>query len=99
MTDRPSWEEVRDRRMREPGAHAAYHATALAYELGRSVRSLREQRGWSQTHLAAAAGMTQSAVARFESGGTVPSLPVLDRLASALDADLVVRVSPRDHVT
>jgi len=39
--------------------------------------------------------MTQSAVARFEAGGTVPSLPVLDRLARALGADLVVHLTPR----
>jgi ribosome-binding protein aMBF1 (putative translation factor) len=98
MSERSSWSEVRDRRMGEPGAGEAYHATAIAYELGRTVRQLREQRGWSQRELAAAAGMTQSAVARFEAGGTVPSLPVLDRLAGALDADLVVQVTPRVHV-
>nr|WP_322747310.1 MULTISPECIES: helix-turn-helix transcriptional regulator [unclassified Frankia] len=45
--------------------------------------------------MACAAGMTQSAVARFEAGGTVPTLPVLERLAEALDADLDVRVIPR----
>ncbi|WP_229739931.1 helix-turn-helix domain-containing protein [Nocardia rhizosphaerihabitans] len=39
--------------------------------------------------------LTQSAVARFEAGGMVPSLPVLERLARALDADLVVQVRPR----
>jgi Helix-turn-helix len=32
--------------------------------------------GWSQTQLAKASGMTQSAVARFEAGGTVPTLLV-----------------------
>ena len=42
--------------------------------------------------------MTQSAVARFEAGGTVPTLPVLGRIAQALDADLTVRVEPRSHV-
>jgi len=98
MTERSSWKEIRERRMSEPGAQEAYHAAELAYELGRTVRELREQRGWSQTELAAAAAMTQSAVARFEAGGTVPSLPVLDRLATALDANLIVRVTPRDHV-
>lgn len=82
--------------MSEPGAAEAYHAAARAYELCRTVRSLREQRGWSQTQLAA--DMTQSAVARFEAGGTVTSLPVLDRLANALDADLIVRVTPREHI-
>ncbi|HEX6760084.1 MAG TPA: helix-turn-helix transcriptional regulator [Propionibacteriaceae bacterium] len=84
--------------MSEPGAAEAYHAARLAYELGSTVRALREQRGWSQTQLAAAAGMTQSAVARFEAGGTVPSLRVLDRLAQALDAELTVQVTPRTHV-
>lgn len=98
MTKRSSWADVRERRMGEPGATEAYHAAKLAYELGRSVRQLRERRGWSQTQLAAAAGMTQSAVARFEAGGTVPSLPVLDRLAQALDADLTVQVTPRPAV-
>ena len=84
--------------MSEPGAAEAYHAARLAYELGRTVRALREQRGWSQAQLAAAAAMTQSAIARFEAGGTVPSLRILDRLAQALDAELTVQVTPRTHV-
>lgn len=84
--------------MAEPGAKAAYQATRLAYQLGRAVRDLRERREWSQTDLARAARMTQSAVARFEAGGTVPTLPVLDRLAQALDADLTVTVTARTDV-
>lgn len=84
--------------MSEPGAEDGYHAARLAYELGRVVRQLREDRGWSQTELAGVASMTQSAVARFEAGGTVPTLPVLDRLARALNADLVVQVNPRAGV-
>lgn len=59
------------------------------------ARELREQRGWSQTALARATGMTQSAIARFESGGTVPTLPVLERLARALDAELIVQMNAR----
>ena len=98
MADRSSWAEVRDRRMAEPGAKQSYDATRLAYELGRTVRQLRETRGWSQTELAKSAAMTQSAVARFEAGGTVPSLPVLEGLAGALDADLIVQVTPRAGV-
>jgi transcriptional regulator with XRE-family HTH domain len=84
--------------MGEPGAREAYQAARLAFELGSGVRQLRQQRGWSQAELARAAGMTQSAVARFEAGGTVPTLPVLDRLAAALDADLVVRMAPRPRL-
>ncbi len=104
MTDttgdgRESWAGLRDRRMSEPGAAEAYESARLAFELGAAVRELRRARGWSQAELASAAGMTQSAVARFEAGGTVPTLPVLGRIAQALDADLTVRVEARPHVT
>jgi hypothetical protein len=47
--------------MAEPGAMDAYDATRRAFELGVTVRTMREQRGWTQTRLAVAAGMTQSA--------------------------------------
>ena len=82
--------------MAEPGAVEAYGAARLAFELGAAVRELRERRGWSQTQLAKAATMTQSAVARFEAGGTVPTLPVLERLATALDVRLSVSFEPRN---
>jgi len=98
MSERTSWSEIRDRRMSESGAAEAYQVAALAYELGRAVRGLREKHDWTQAQLAGAAGMTQSAVARFEAGGTVPSLRVLERLAAALDADLTVSVIPRKRV-
>ena len=91
MSERADWEELRRRRMAEPGADEAYAAARLAFELGRAVRELREQRGWSQAQLAEVAAMTQSAIARFEAGGTVPTLQVLERLARALDVELAVR--------
>ena len=96
MSERGDWAAMRERRMAEPGAAEAYDAARLAFELGRAVRELRERRGWSQAQLAMASGMTQSAVARFEAGGTVPTLPVLERLAAALDVSLNVSFTPRD---
>ncbi|MCP2169300.1 helix-turn-helix domain-containing protein [Goodfellowiella coeruleoviolacea] len=95
MAERADWAELRARRMAEPGAAAAYEAARRAFELGKAVREMREQRGWTQDQLASAADMTQPAIARFEAGGTVPTLPVLERLAQALEAELVVRLSPR----
>jgi ribosome-binding protein aMBF1 (putative translation factor) len=95
MSERTDWAQLRERRMSEPGAADAYDVAGLAFDLGRAVRELREQRGWSQAQLARAAGMTQSAVARFEAGGTVPTLPVLERLARALDVELSVRFTPK----
>jgi ribosome-binding protein aMBF1 (putative translation factor) len=98
MAERAAWNDLREQRMNEPGAQDAYAAARLAYELGATVRRLREGKGWSQTQLAREARMTQSAVARFEAGGSIPTLPVLQRLARALDADLVVQVAPHTDV-
>jgi ribosome-binding protein aMBF1 (putative translation factor) len=95
MGEGSGWAAMRERRLAEPGAAEAYDAARLAFELGRSVRELRERRGWSQTQLAKVSGMTQSAVARFEAGGTVPTLAVLERLAAALDVSLKVGFEPR----
>ena len=89
------WTALRDQRMAEPGAREAYLATKLAYELGASVRKMREAKGLTQKQLADAANMSQPAVARFEAGGTVPTIPLLERLAAALDAELTVSVHPR----
>ena len=66
-----------------------------AYELGQAVRARRLALGMSQTELANGAGMTQSAVSRLEAGGTVPTIGVLERLAAALSADLVVTLTPK----
>ncbi|GIG92680.1 helix-turn-helix domain-containing protein [Plantactinospora endophytica] len=96
MGERSDWAAMRERRMAEHGAADAYDAARLAFELGRAVRDLRERRGWSQAQLAKESGMTQSAVARFEAGGTVPTLPVLERLAAALNVSLSVSFVPRD---
>ena len=95
MADRSSWAELRERRLREPGAGAAYAAARLAFELGGTVRTLRQQRGLTQSQVARAAGMTQAIVARFEAGGAIPTVPVLDRLAEALGADLVIHLNAR----
>jgi ribosome-binding protein aMBF1 (putative translation factor) len=95
MSEGSGWAAMRERRMAESGAAEAYDAARLAFDLGRSVRELRERRGWSQTQLAKASGMTQSAVARFEAGGTVPTLAVLERLAAALGMTLRVGFEPR----
>ena len=91
---RTNWRELREQRMNDPEAQQAYDAARLAFTLGAEVRRLREARGWSQTELARQAEMTQPAVARFESGGTVPTLPVLYRLTRALGVRLDVRISP-----
>lgn len=92
--DRPENLEPVARRTRRRPEHPAYKDARIAYEIGAEVRALREQRGWSQTELAKRAGMTQSAMARFEAGGTTPTLPVLERIAEALEMRLSLALAP-----
>jgi HTH-type transcriptional regulator/antitoxin HipB len=74
---------------------AGYETAKRAYELGEAVRARRLELGMSQTEVAKRAGMTQSAVSRLEAGGTVPTVGVLERLAAALSAELVVTLTPK----
>jgi transcriptional regulator with XRE-family HTH domain len=49
---------------------------------------------WVPTELASRAGMTQPALSRLEAGGVVPTIPLLERISTALDADLIVELAP-----
>ncbi|HUZ53901.1 MAG TPA: helix-turn-helix transcriptional regulator [Streptosporangiaceae bacterium] len=86
--------DVRETRMNKPEVAEAYARTRLRFELAEAVRARREELGWSQRQLAERAGMSQPGIARFEGGGTTPTLPMLDRIASALGLRLTVTLAP-----
>jgi len=65
-----------------------------AFLIGQAVRERRLALGLSQTELASRAGMTQPALSRLEAGGVVPTIPLLERISTALDADLIVELAP-----
>jgi HTH-type transcriptional regulator/antitoxin HipB len=89
--------EVRAARMGRPAVAEAYEQARLRFELAETVRSRREELGLSQRQLAERAGMTQPGVARFEAGGTTPTIPVLERLARALGLRLTVALGPHER--
>lgn len=78
-----------------PEVAEEYAAARLRFELGEAVRLRRQELGLSQSALGKRAGLTQSAVARFEAGGTTPTIPVLERLAHALGMGLRVDLVPQ----
>lgn len=65
-----------------------------AFLIGQAVRERRLALGLSQVELATRAGMTQPALSRLEAGGVVPTIPLLERISAALDADLIVEIAP-----
>jgi HTH-type transcriptional regulator/antitoxin HipB len=89
--------ETRSARKERPAAAEAYEQTRLRFELGEAVRTRREELGLSQRQLAERAGMTQPGVARFEAGGTTPTIPVLERLARALGLQLTISLGTDDR--
>ncbi|MET8690823.1 helix-turn-helix transcriptional regulator [Streptomyces sp. NPDC004732] len=54
------------------------------------VSHWRRQCGMSQAELASAAGTGQAAISRIESGHDIPTLPVLERIATALGCSLAI---------
>jgi len=96
MSERESWNELRERRMKSPAARAGYDRARAAYEVGRMVRELREARGLSQRELAERMGTTQSVIGRLEAGGSRPTIVTLERVAHALGLRLEVQFHDPD---
>lgn len=65
-----------------------------ASPIGQAVRERRQALGLSQTELARRAAMTQPALSRLEAGRVIPTIPLLERITTALDADLIVEIAP-----
>ncbi|MDT0403893.1 MULTISPECIES: helix-turn-helix domain-containing protein [Streptomyces] len=68
----------------------AYTEAGYAFALGQAVYDRRTALGLSQSELARRAGMTQPQISNIEGGDSVPTLPLLTRLAKALDASLTI---------
>jgi ribosome-binding protein aMBF1 (putative translation factor) len=80
---------------RDSAEHREGYAEARrAFLIGQAVRERRRALGLSQTELASRASMTQPALSRLEAGGVVPTIPLLERISAALDADLIVELAP-----
>lgn len=71
----------------------AYDALAPKYALISAMLDARNKKGMTQTEIAKRAGTTQSAIARFESGRTNPTLDFASRLSRAIGAKLEIRLS------
>ena len=84
---------ARDRRGSEQ-YRQGYAEARRAFLIGQAIRERRLILGLSQTELATRADMTQPALSRLEAGGVVPTIPLLERISMARDADLIVEIAP-----
>ena len=84
--------EIKREMLRNPEVAREYEALEPEYQLARSIISQRVAKGLSQRQLAQRVGTKQPVISRLESGSAKPSLTLLERVANALDATLVVRI-------
>jgi len=76
--------------MRNPGFKRAYDDLELEFTLIHAILDQRVRKGITQKQLAEKVGTKQSAIARFESGNSNPTLAFVKKLSRALDLKLTV---------
>src|SRR3989344_6196913 len=87
------FEDMKREALRNPEFRKAYNALTPKYALVTAMLDARNKKGMTQKEIAHRAGTTQSAIARFESGRSNPTLEFATRLSSAVGAKLEIRLS------
>lgn len=64
------------------------------FSIGNTLRKARRDANFSQVDLAARAGTSQSALARYETGAALPTLPTLERILAACGRRLEIQTPP-----
>lgn len=76
-------DELKTRLLADPAVRSEYDALAAEFEVSAELVRARLRAGLSQAELATRIGVSQSLVARMESGRTLPSTKTLLRFAEA----------------
>ncbi|HEV2383225.1 MAG TPA: helix-turn-helix transcriptional regulator [Terriglobia bacterium] len=87
------FEEFKARLLANPKVRAEYDALAPEFEISAELIRARRRAGLSQAELAVRMGTSQSAIARLESGQTLPSTKTLLRFAKATGSKVHLRLS------
>jgi predicted transcriptional regulator len=87
------FEKIEAQLLANPKVKAEYDALAPEFEISAELLRARLRAGLSQADLAARMGTSQSAIARLESGQTLPSTKTLLRFAQATRSRIQVRLS------
>lgn len=90
-----NWKEHKKRLIKDPEFRKEYEALEPEYQLASEMIRLRLARGLTQEELARLLNTKQESIARLESGGSLPSLSMVKKVADALDAELEIKLQPR----
>ena len=84
-------EQFKKEAFKRPGVKKAYAEMQPEIQIIRALIISRNKRGMSQRKLAQKIGVTQSALARFETGKINPTLSFVQKITSGLGLKLVVK--------
>lgn len=84
-------EQFKKEAFKRPGVRKAYAEMQPEFQIIRKLVLARAQKGFSQRKLAQKIGITQSALARFETGNTNPTLSFIQKITSGLGLKLLVK--------
>ncbi|HVL73080.1 MAG TPA: helix-turn-helix transcriptional regulator [Beijerinckiaceae bacterium] len=87
-----AFKELRDRWMADPAFRAAYDKVSPEMEIAFAIAEARHRARLTQAQLAEKVGTSQATVARWESGGHMPSTKTLARIAAATGTRLRVEL-------
>jgi len=86
-----NWGRYAARKLQDPRFRAAANEQLRVLRIGVEIAKLRQQRGLTQTQLAAMLGTTGSAISRIENGANI-TLKMLGRIADTLRARAEIRL-------
>lgn len=95
------WKTFRERKLAEgctepDDVTESRREIQLSMALAKAVYDRRTGLGLTRADLADRAGLTQAKISRIEGSDTVPTLPLLAKLAGALDATLNIALDAED---
>lgn len=88
-----NYEKFKREALQDKEVKRLYDELKPEFNLIASVIQKRIERGLTQRALAQKMGTKQSAISRFESGTYNPSLAFLQKIAQALEGELMVAIS------
>ncbi len=90
-----NWKEHKKQLLKDPEFRKEYEALDPEYKLASTLIRLRLAKGLTQEQLAKLLNTKQESIARLESGGSLPSLSTVKKIADALDAELEINLRPK----
>jgi len=84
-------EQFKKEAFKRPGVRKAYAEMQPEFQIIRALIISRNKKGMSQRKLAQKIGVTQSALARFESGNINPTLSFVQKITSGLGLKLLIK--------